>query len=251
MRLRDEVAIVTGAAQGLGKEIALGFGREGAAVTCLDAQAGGAQRTADAIVKAGGKALGIVGDVSLSGDVQSMVDQTVEAFSQISILVNNAGIFPRKAGRLPEDVPEAEWDQVIGVNLKGAFLCSKEVAKVMKNRGRGSIVNISSGIAFTGHRDGVHYASSKAGLLGLTKSLALAWAPFGIRVNCVAPGLADTAQPRSVYSEEQLIEAGRRIPLGRIARPRDIADAVLFLASQESSYITGQTLHVNGGSFLG
>ena len=250
MSLKDEVAIVTGAAQGLGRQIALRLAHEGAAVTCSDIERSGAMRTAEEIIQAGGKAWGIGADVSISSDISSMVNGTLREFSCVSILVNNAGIFPRKIGRMVEDLPEDEWDRVIAVNLKGAFLCSRESAKAMKKLARGSIINMSSGIAFTGHRDGVHYAASKAGLLGLTRSLALAWAPFGIRVNCIAPGLADTAQPRQVYDENQLIEAGHRIPLGRIASPRDIANAVLFLASKESEYITGQTLHVNGGSFL-
>lgn len=250
MNLKDEVAIVTGAAQGLGKEIALRFAREGASIIAADIQGDAAKNTAKEIITAGGMAVGTRTDVSVRADVSSMVKRAVETYSKISILVNDAGIFPRKHGRNLADLPEEEWDRVIDVNLKGGFLCSSEVMRVMAKEGRGSIINLSSSIAFTGHPDGPHYAASKAGILGLTKSLALAWAPLKIRVNAIAPGLADTAQPRVDLTEEQLVERGRQTPLGRIAKPSDVAGVALFLASKESSYITGQTIHVNGGSYL-
>ncbi len=166
----------------------------------------------------------------------------------VDLLVNNAGIFPR-ADFL--ETTEAEWDRVLGVNLKGAFLCARAAAKAMVARGAGgAIVNIASVVVNTGTPNGVHYAASKAGLVGLTRASALALAPHGIRVNAIAPGLTDTAQPRYGMSEREIAEAAARFPLGRLIRPEEIADAAVFLASDDSRQMTGQTLHVNGGSFL-
>ena len=175
--------------------------------------------------------------------------EAAEALGGVDLLVNNAGIFPR-VGFL--DMTEDQWDQVLDVNLKGAFLCAREAAKAMVARGAGgAIINIASVVANTGAPTGVHYTASKAGLVGLTRSMALALAPHGIRVNAIAPGLTDTAQPRDGNTEAELADMARAMPLGRLVAPDEIADAAVFLASDESRQMTGQTIHVNGGQFLG
>jgi 3-oxoacyl-[acyl-carrier protein] reductase len=166
----------------------------------------------------------------------------------IDILVNNAGIFPRVDFL---DMTEAQWEEVLGVNLKGSFLCTQAVARQLVARGQGgAVINLASGAAFRSSPRGVHYVSSKAGLVGLTRATALELAPYRIRVNAIAPGLTDTAQPRYGMSEEDIQERGREVPLGRMATPDDIADMAVFLASEEARYVTGQTLHVNGGQYL-
>jgi 3-oxoacyl-[acyl-carrier protein] reductase len=170
------------------------------------------------------------------------------ALGGIDILVNNAAIFPRVAFL---DMTEAQWDAVLNVNLRGAFLCAQAVARQLVERGSsGTIINLASGAAFRSSPRGVHYVSSKAGIVGLTRATAMDLAPYRIRVNAIAPGLTDTAQPRYGMSEEELQDAGRQVPLGRIATPEDIANLAVFLASEAAGHITGQTMHVNGGQFL-
>ena len=187
------------------------------------------------------------GDVAKAGDVAAMI-AAAEPFGGIDLLVNNAGIFPR-VGFL--DMTEDQWDRVLDVNLKGAFLCAQAAAQAMVARGApGGILNIASVIVRSGAPEGVHYGASKAGLVGLTRSMARALAPHRIRVNAIAPGLTDTAQPRHGMTEAEIDTAAAALPLGRIARPEEIADTAVFLATEESRHITGQTLHVNGGQIL-
>jgi 3-oxoacyl-[acyl-carrier protein] reductase len=170
------------------------------------------------------------------------------ALGGIDIVVNNAGIFPRVAFL---DMTESQWDAVLDVNLKGTFFCSQAVARQMVARGQGGvIISLASGAAFRSSPRGVHYVSSKAGIVGFTRAAALELAPQRIRVNAIAPGTTDTAQPRYGMTEEELQAAGRQIPLGRLGTPEDVADLAVFLASEEARHITGQTIHVNGGSFL-
>jgi NAD(P)-dependent dehydrogenase (short-subunit alcohol dehydrogenase family) len=248
MRLAGKVALVTGAQQGIGKAIALAYGREGAhvAVNYLDDRAA-AEAVAAQIRACGPQALAVAGDVSQPTDVRDLVDAGV-TLGGIDILVNNAGIFPRVEFL---DMTEAQWDAVLSVNRKGAFLCAQTVARQMVAHGRGgTIINLTSGAAFRSSPRGVHYVSSKAGLVGLTRATALELARYRIRVNAIAPGTTDTAQPRYGMSEEELQAVGPQIPLGRLATPEDIADVAVFLASEEARHITGQTLHVNGGSYL-
>ena len=163
------------------------------------------------------------------------------------ILVNNAGVFPRSEFL---ELSEREWDHVLGVNLKGGFLCAQAAARAMVAGQRaGAIVNISSS-AIRGDARGVHYSASKAGVLGMTRAMALALAPHRIRVNAIAPGLTDTAQPRYGNTEEQIAVRAREIPLGRIAKPEEIARIAVFLASEDSGWITGELIHVNGGAYM-
>lgn len=246
--LDGKVALVTGAQQGIGRSVAAVLAAAGAAVVInwLDDEAE-ALETAGVVEHWGGKSLLLRADISDVGAIADMVDRAVSSLGAIDILVNNAGIFPRVPFL---DMTESVWDQVFAVNLKAAAFCSQAVARQMVKSGSGgSIVNMSSS-AVRGSPRGAHYSATKAGLLGLTRTTALELAPHGIRVNAVAPGLIDTAQPRGGYQEEQLSEMTNNIPLKRMGKPTEIADAVLFLASESSSFVTGELIHVNGGAYM-
>jgi len=248
MRLAGKVALVTGAQQGIGKAIALAYGRAGASVVInyLDSQPA-AEESAAQIRAMGQRAVSIAGDVAQAADVRRLVE-TGTSLGGIDILVNNAGIFPRVEFL---DMTEAQWDEVLNVNLKGTFLCTQAVAQKMAERGRGgAVINLASGAAFRSSPRGVHYVASKAGIVGLTRAAALELASYRVRVNAIAPGITDTAQPRYGMSEEELQAAGRQVPLGRMGTPEDVADLAVFLACEESRHITGQTIHVNGGQYL-
>jgi 3-oxoacyl-[acyl-carrier protein] reductase len=243
-----KVALVTGAQQGIGQAIALAYGREGARVIVnyLDDPAA-ADKIVSQVRKSGSQAVAVAGSVARADDIQGMIEAGNQ-LGGIDILVNNAGIFPRVDFL---DMTEAQWEEVLGVNLTGSFLCTQAVARQLVARGQGgAIINLASGAAFRSSPRGVHYVSSKAGLVGLTRASALELAPYRIRVNAIAPGLTDTAQPRYGMSEEEIQERGRDVPLGRMATPDDIADMAVFLASAEARYVTGQTMHVNGGQYL-
>lgn len=244
----QRVAVITGAQQGIGRAIALGLAKAGSAIVVnyLDDEAA-AQDIAAAAKDFGVAASTIQGDISKPADVEAMME-AADTLGGVGILINNAGIFPRSPFL---ELAEAEWDAVIGVNLKGSFLCAQAAAKRMVAAGRnGSIVNLTSGAAFRGSPRGVHYVSSKAGLVGLTRSIALELAPHRIRVNAIAPGLTDTAQPRYGMSEEEITQTAALTPLSGISEPGDIADLAVFLTSDAASRITGQTIHVNGGQYL-
>jgi NAD(P)-dependent dehydrogenase (short-subunit alcohol dehydrogenase family) len=248
MRLAGKIALVTGAQQGIGKAIALAYGREGASVVInyLDNQAA-AEEIASQIRALGQQAVPIAGDVAQAGDVRRMVEAG-ESLGGIDILVNNAGIFPRVEFL---DMTEVQWEEVLNVNLKDTFLCTQAVAQKLVERGRaGAVINLASSAAFRSSPRGVHYVASKAGIIGVTRATALELAPYRVRVNAIAPGTTDTAQPRYGMSEEELQAAGRQVPLGRMGTPEDVADLAVFLASEEARHITGQTLHVNGGQYL-
>ena len=248
MRLARKVALVTGAQQGIGRAIAVALARDGAdvGVNFLD-DAAAAEGVAGEVRGLGRRAVTVQGDVSKAASVEAMVKAVNDALGPPEILVNNAGIFPRASFL---ELPELEWDHVLGVNLKGSFLCAQAVARALVAADRpGAIVNISSS-AVRGDPRGVHYSSSKAGIVGLTRAMALALAPHRIRVNAIAPGLTDTAQPRYGNTEEQIAERAREIPLGRIAQPEEIAKVAVFLASPESGWVTGELIHVNGGFYM-
>ena len=248
MRLSGKVALVTGAQQGIGRAIALALAREGAdvCVNFLDDR-DAAERVAGEVRAGGRKAMVVQGDVARSPDVEAVVAAATRDLGTPDILVNNAGVFPRSQFL---DLAESEWDHVLGVNLKGGFLCAQAAARAMVAAGKaGAIVNISSS-AIRGDPRGVHYSASKAGVLGMTRAMALALAPHRIRVNAIAPGLTDTAQPRYGNTEEQIAARAAEIPIGRMARPEEIARVAVFLASDDAAFITGELIHANGGLYL-
>lgn len=242
-------ALVTGAQQGIGKAAALALAAAGAdvAINWLDDEAT-ARSVADEVAALGRRAVTVRGDVAEKAEAQKLVDETEAGLGGIDILINNAGVFPRSEFLALE---EAEWDLVLGVNLKGSFLVAQAVAKHMVAMGtKGSIVNISSS-SVRGHTLGVHYAASKTGIIGLTRSMALALAPHRIRVNAIAPGLTDTAQPRYQFSEAEMVQQSNLVPLGAMAQPDEIADIIVFLASDASRFMTDELVHANGGLYMG
>lgn len=245
----DRVVLVTGAQQGIGKAMALGFAAAGyhVAINWLDDQAA-ADAIAQRVRKMGRRALTVRANVADLEQGAGMVEATISGLGYIDVLINNAGVFPRVRFL---DMTEAEWDQVIDVNLKGSAFCAQAVARHMVAVGsRGSIINLSSR-SLAGAPLGVHYSATKAGVVGMTRAMALALAPHGIRVNAIAPGLTDTAQPRYGNTEEELQAMAAAVPLGRMGTPADIAAMGVFLASDAASYITGQVHHINGGAYMG
>ena len=250
MRLEDRVAIVTGAGAGNGRGIALRFAEEGARIVAADLDLAAARGTADRVAERGGEAIAVHADVSRHAQVASLVDAARERYGGVHILVNNAGV----ETLIPLlDLDEEEWDRVIDTNLKGAFLCAQIAARAMvAEKNPGTIVNIASINAKIALAGQAHYTSSKGGLIMLTKSMALDLAPHGIRVNAIGPGVIETRMTeRSLADPERRAMLLSKIPLGRVGQPRDVANAALFLASDEASYITGTTLYVDGGWLAG
>jgi len=244
MVLNDSVAIVTGSGRGIGRAIALDLAAAGVKVVVNYAgRADKAEETVALIKKAGGEGLALQADVSQTADVERLIKITLERFGKIDILVNNAGI---TRDSLLLRMKEADWDAVMATNLKGVYLCTKAVSKSMLKQRSGSIVNISSIVGISGNAGQANYAAAKAGIIGFTKSIAKEFASRGIRVNAVAPGYILTDMTE-ILPEETQNEILREIPLGRIGNPEDVAKVVRFLVSPEASYVTGQTLCVDGG----
>ena len=246
MKLPEKV-IVTGAAQGIGRAVALRLAAPGVHIAVWDVKTEGVEETAKLCRDNGAMASAYTVDVADADQIENAVAAFDKAWGKADGLVNNAGIFPRARAL---DMKLSEWEQVLRVNLTGTFVTARAVAARMKELGRGAIVNTASGRALAGAANGAHYAATKGGILALTKSLALDWAGFGIRVNCVIPGLSDTAQPRVEMGDNELYAAGAKIPLGRIGQPQDIAAVVAFLLSDDAAYITGQSVAVNGGAIM-
>ena len=247
--LAGKCALVTGAQQGIGRACALSLAKAGAdvAINWLDDE-DAAQSIADEITTLGRKVIQLQGSVASKAEAVRIVNEANSGLGGLHILINNAGVFPRSEFL---ELEEEEWDQVHNVNLKGSFLVAQATARVMVVKGtQGAIVNISSS-SVRGHVLGVHYSASKTGIIGLTRSMALALAPHKIRVNAIAPGITDTAQPRYQFSEDEMREQSDLVPLGAMAQPGDIADIVTFLASDASRFMTGELVHANGGLYMG
>ncbi|RMG53626.1 MAG: beta-ketoacyl-ACP reductase [Chloroflexi bacterium] len=246
MRLSGKVALITGAGQGIGRATALLFGQHGAKVAVADINEEAAQATAQAIVDVGGEAKAFFMNVGQAASVEAAVKAVVEWAGRIDVLVNNAGI-TRDARMIK--MTEEQFDAVINVNLKGVWLCTKYVAPIMIEQGGGSIINAASIVAFEGNFGQTNYVATKAGVIGMTKTWAREFGPSGIRVNAVAPGFTQTDMISHVPAKV-LEEFKGRTPLRRLGTAEDMAYAYLFLASDESSFITGEVLPVDGGLTL-
>ena len=239
MRLQNKVAIVTGASRGIGRGIANEFLKQGAKVVYSD--------LAPAENLPAENAAFIACDVSDAGQVNNLIQQAKERFGRLDILVNNAGIFAPKPAL---EITEEDWDKTININLKGEFLCAQRAAKEMAKNNWGRIINISSiasGQVGVGIEWGAHYTASKGGIIGMTETLAIELASLGINVNAIAPGAIDAPMLQSGAETEELKKYTERIPLKRIGKPEEVSAAVIFLASEEASYITGTTIYVDGG----
>lgn len=243
---KGKVAVITGASRGIGKSIAVALAAQGAIIVAMDMD----QTATDAVVAelqaSGAQALAVVGNVTVAADVDKMIDAAVEAFGRVDILVNNAGI--TRDGLLMR-MKDEDWDAVLSVNLKGAFLCTRSAFKVMSKQRYGRIINIASVVGQMGNAGQANYCASKAGLIGLTKSNAREMAKRNVTVNAVAPGFIATAMTDAL-PEKVREELASQIPLERLGSADDIANAVLFLASETSGYITGHVLSVNGGMYM-
>jgi len=241
--LENKVAVVTGAGRGIGKGIATLLAREGATVACCGRTLANVEATVADIVQAGGKAAAYAVDVANSAQVTETIDKILKEFGRVDVLVNNAGV---TRDQLLMRISEEDWDTVLDTNLKGAFLFTKALTRPMLKQRSGRIINISSISGLTGNAGQSNYAASKAGLIGFTKSVARELASRGITVNAVAPGFIETDMTAVLNAEVQEAVKGK-IALGRFGKPEDIANAVLFLASDMGSYVTAQVITVDGG----
>lgn len=244
--LDKQVALVTGASRGIGRAIALELGRLGATVIGTATSEGGAQNITAGLQEAGVTGRGVVLDVNDGAALEALIDSIVKEFGALNVLVNNAGITQDQlAMRMKDD----EWDAVLDTNLKSVFRLSRAVLRPMMKARGGRIINITSVVGSSGNPGQVNYAAAKAGVAGMTRALAREIGSRNITVNCVAPGFIDTDMTKGL-AEEQQAALKTQIPLGRLGSPADIAHAVAFLASPQAGYITGTTLHVNGGMFM-
>jgi 3-oxoacyl-[acyl-carrier protein] reductase len=244
----SKLAIVTGAASGIGKAVVERFANEEISSIILDIDEVGGKKVADEIQRRGKQASFIRLDVTKENEVQSVFDKIKSTAGRFDILVNVAG---GSMHRHPlDEFPLAHWQAVIDVNLTSTFLCCRAVMASMKSQKNGAIVNISSDIGFSGDANRSAYAAAKAGILGLTRTLALELAPFGVRANAVAPGRIATPRVRATYSAAEWEAAAKRIPLGHAGEPEDVAEAVAYLVSDAARHVTGQTIHVNGGRIM-
>jgi 3-oxoacyl-[acyl-carrier protein] reductase len=252
MRLADKVAVITGAGSGMGRATAILFAREGARVVVADVNAAAGAETARTIAAAGGRATFTKADVSLEAEVAALIAETARAHGRLDILFNNAGV--PQAFTPIEEVSEAQWERIFSVNAKGVFLGCKHAVPVMKRQGGGAILNTASTAAPRPRPGSNAYAASKGAVVTLTKALAIELAPARIRVNCIAPVATDTPMLPGFIGNKPLEEGKQAliatIPLGRLARPEDIAQAALYLASDEASLVTGVCLEVDGGRCL-
>lgn len=244
MRFAGKVAIITGGGSGMGLAASKLFSSEGATVALVDVNGANAEKAAAAVIAAGGKAIAIQGDVANKETAQRSVADVVARFGRVDILLNNAGIATIKPA-----TEYTDWEKIVGVNLNAPFYWSQAVAPSMIANNKGAIVNIASLAAMVAYPGDVGYIASKAGVLGLTRSLAIEWAKHNIRVNCICPGFTDTQiiKDMEAIDPNRFNERRKRIPMARAARPEEMADAMAYLASDQASYVTGSVLNVDGG----
>ncbi|HVQ76188.1 MAG TPA: SDR family NAD(P)-dependent oxidoreductase [Candidatus Binatia bacterium] len=248
-RFRDRVVIVTGAARGIGADIARAFAGEGARLAILDVDAGGLYTVGGALRAAGADVLDLVTDVTRGAEVDGAVASVLERWSRVDVLVNNAGGFA--VIRPTEEISEEEWNAIVALNLTSVFLCSRAVLPAMRRQRAGRIVNVASVVGRGGAvRVTSHYAAAKAGVIGFTRHLALEAGPDGITVNAVAPGTTATERVLKARTPAETRRVAEAIPLRRLGEPREIARTVLFLASDDASFVNGATLDVNGGQLM-
>jgi 3-oxoacyl-[acyl-carrier protein] reductase len=245
MRLKDRTGIVTGGGRGIGRAVAMAFAREGASVVVSDVDLEPAQEVAKEIAAQGGRAIATKTDVADRAQVKGMVDLALKEWGQVDILVNNAGNF---SGAMLHKMSEEQWDSVVDVHLKGTYLCTQAVAPHMMERRSGRIINVTAFAGERGNLGSINYAAAKAGIIGITKAAAKELARFQINVNCVAPGLTRTRMSEILFTDPKFRDMYlKEIPLGRFVEPEEVANAFLFFASDDSSYITGQVLNIDGG----
>jgi 3-oxoacyl-[acyl-carrier protein] reductase len=248
MRLKDKVAIVTGGGVGIGKAYAHGLAKEGAKVVVADIQEAEANKVAADIKQSGGEAMAVPVDVTSFDKAQAMAQAALTAYRRIDILVNNAGLYSALKKKNFMEIDSDEWDRVMAVNVKGLFHCVKAVYPAMKQQGKGKIINISSGTALSGSPFFLHYVSSKAGVIGFTRALAREVGGDNICVNSIMPGLTISgANQEGVMTAEQLADRRKRRSIQRDQYPQDLVGTVIFLASDDSDFMTGQSISVDGG----
>lgn len=248
MRLKDRVAIVTGGGVGIGKAYAHGLAKEGAKVVVADIQDGEAMKVADEIKSAGGEALAVAVDVTSVEKTQAMAQATIKAYGRIDVLVNNAGLYSALKKKNFMEIDGDEWDRVMTVNVKGLWHCVKAVYPAMKQQGKGKIINISSGTVLGGSPFFLHYVSSKSAVIGFTRALAREVGDDNICVNSIMPGLTiSSANQEGVMTAEQLADRRKKRAFHRDQYPADLVGTVLFLASDDSDFMTGQSISVDGG----
>ena len=246
MKLKNKVALITGGGSGIGEATVLRFSEEGAKIVINDVNEDNAKKVAEKVKAKGSEVLVCIADVGKKSDVEKMVKKTLDKFGRLDILVNNAGI---NRDSFAKKMSEEQWDKVIDINLKGTFLCAQAALSQMIEQNSGKIINTAS-IGALGNIGQANYSASKAGVIGLTKTLALEGARYNITVNCVSPGATNTAMTAKMPTEiAQKVK--EKIPLKRFAEPKEIAEIHLFLASEKSSYITGQVIFVDGGISVG
>ena len=246
MRLKDRVAVITGGAKGLGRAFALKMAEEGAAVLVVTRKdMDNLKETVKQVKAMGGRADLFQGDVTRTEDMRAMAEAAAKAFGRIDILVNNAAIYDGIQRKPFHEIDSQEWDLVLTVNVKGAFLAAQAVFPYMRDQGYGKIVNLASEVFFTGSHGFAHYVASKGGIIGLTRALAVELGPHNICINCLAPGFTDTEASRGIADVNKYDTS--KTPLRRLEKPEDLSGAAVFLASVESDFMTGQTLLVDGG----